>query len=356
MKTTNVILFLSLLLYSLTAKNQSVTKNDGFEGAPEMGTPPPGWFNCGTEMNPSVDTQPGFFDNQKPASEGDTYISMVTRELNEPGTYEIVWANLETPFLKDHCYNLQFDCSLSKDFNGSVGFETYYFDNPCVLRIEGFNGDCENSADRELLWESDTLTNFDWKTMDANFRPDSSTYHRIAVYPYFLDENEPKNSAVFVDHLRFTSGDHVYEEDGRYFLPEWAKQITWYYYGDTIEGGNTHEIPIVLNGDYTVTYFDEDSCFHVEKLELEFNYDPIDVYPNPTPDDVMISFLSEHEPYTMDVEVYDATGRKVYEHGHSVGHGYNVIELDLPQLASGTYMVHFQRYQYAEETHPIIIK
>ncbi len=356
MKTTIVILSLAIISNVFLSNAQTVTNNDGFESAPKMGIPPTSWFNCGKDMNPSVDTQPGFFDNQKPASEGNTYISMVTRELNEPGTYEIAWADLETPFLKDHCYTLELDLSLSKDFNGSVGFETYYFDNPCVLRIEGFNGNCETSEDRELLWESDTLNQFDWETTEVSFRPDSSTYQRIAIYPYFLDENEPKNSAVLVDNLGFAKSSNVYEDDGRYFLPEWAEQITWYYYGDTVEGGNTREVPIVLNGNYLVTYFDQDSCFYTEKLELNFNHNPIDVYPNPSPDDVTISFLSEHDPYTMDIEVYDAIGRKVYEHAHSIEHGYNEIELDLPELAPGTYMVHFERYQFEEECYPIVIK
>jgi hypothetical protein len=149
MKTHSIISLFSavlVLLFSFFNStfifSQVLTSNDGFEGQKQKHVPPPGWYNCDDVS--SVDTQPGIMDNNKYPSEGSTYISLVTREVGPPGTVETVWADLKIPFMKDSCYKISLDLSLSKEFNGSYNWETYYFDTPCILQIIGFNGECEN--------------------------------------------------------------------------------------------------------------------------------------------------------------------------------------------------------------------
>lgn len=343
------IYFLIICFSKLSS--QVITFNDGFEGTPQKDIPPPEWYNCDAIMYNTVDTQPGSFSNNKPASEGSTYISMVTREMFAPGTFEVLWTNLKTPFLKDHCYTLNLDLSLSKDFKGSYNFDDYYFDEPCLLRLVGLNEDCSKVLDNEILWESDTLTNYNWETFEFTIRPDSMNYDKIALYPFFINENEPKNSVVFVDNLRYPLQKNVYKNDGSYFLPNWAHNITWFYYGEQIEDGNSHEIPLFLPGNYKVHYFDADSCFQIEKMKLEFDYEPINIYPNPTADNIIIKFLSPHEPYKVNFEIYDAIGKLVYKRNHLINHGNNYVNINLSTLATGTYFVRFQRYDFSKERH-----
>jgi gliding motility-associated-like protein len=148
-----------------------------------------------------VDTQPGFFSNNVAPAEGGSYVSLVTRQLNPPGTVETVWADLLIPFEQFSTYTFTVDLSLSDNFQGSIGWDTYYFDHPCVLQIFGFNGDCASSQDRELLWQSAPLTNFGWQTFTVSFSPSLATFSKMAIRPFFTPENNYQNSAVLVYNL-----------------------------------------------------------------------------------------------------------------------------------------------------------
>lgn len=207
-----------LLLVSLLAnpicQAQVLTANDGFEGPPTQGTPPPGWYNCNDGLS-TGDTQPGAFQNYVPASEGQSYLSLVTRALNPPGTVETVWANLLIPFEQDEHYSLTIDLSLSLDFQGDYNWETYYFNNPCKLRIIGFNGDCASPSESELLWESSILTNYDWQTFDVSFTPNDGTYQYIALRPYFISMNNFQNSSLLLDDLRYVNENGIEENSIR---------------------------------------------------------------------------------------------------------------------------------------------
>lgn len=201
-----LLLFNALLVLSLDSHSQVVTLNDGFEGPPTLDIPPVGWSNC-NDGHSTVDTQPGFFNDHTQASQGQSYISLVTREINPPGTIETVWANLLTPFEINKEYFLTIDISRSHEFHGTFGFIDYYFDNPCILQIIGFNGDCVAPQDSELLWESNVLDNYDWQTINITLKPSKATFNYIAIRPNFVSPSVIKNSVVYVDNIKLITNE-----------------------------------------------------------------------------------------------------------------------------------------------------
>jgi gliding motility-associated-like protein len=190
-----------LFVLNNSSHEQVLTLNDGFEGTPTQGLPPVGWNNC-NDGHSSVDTQPGFFHDFTPAPQGQSYISIVTREVDPPGTIETVWANLLIPFEINKEYLLSLDLSRSHEFYGTYGFTDYYFDNPCILQIIGFNGDCVAPQDSELLWQSNALDSYDWLTFHVSVKPSKATFNNIAIRPNFISSSDIKNSVVYIDNLK----------------------------------------------------------------------------------------------------------------------------------------------------------
>jgi hypothetical protein len=328
------IMILTTLEYSTA---QVITANDGFEGYSQHNVPPPDWYNC--DDNSSVDTQPGVLDTNKPASEGYTYISLVTRELGPPGTIETVWAELKTPFMKDSCYKLSLDLSLSTEFNGSINWETYYFDNPCILQVIGFNGDCDNMDESEILYESEVLSNYDWETFNFTLSPAFANYNKIALRPNFTPPDNHKNSVLFIDNLRIQgSADSLTYTSGKYYLPDWASGIQWYFNGEIIEGETSHELPFFENGDYVVLFYDESGCLNSLSKTIKFDYSHVMLYPNPTSDNTTLRFYSPTEGF-ITFKVFNDVGQLTFIQDHVLEKGINNALFNFESLAPGTYFI-----------------
>lgn len=193
------LLYLVGMIMSGSVQAQTLTMNDGFEGTPQMAVTPPNWTNCG--VSSSGDTQPGPFGNNVPPAQGGSYISLVTRGVGTPGTAERVWADLLQPFEQFSTYVFTVQLSLTNDFEGYWGWETYTFNNPCIFQVIGFNGNCENWNDRELLWQSDLITNFGWQTFTVTCTPTLNTFSRILIRPFFSPPTNYQNSALLIDDL-----------------------------------------------------------------------------------------------------------------------------------------------------------
>jgi len=346
-------LLIILFLYSPLINAQNITLNDGFEGTPEYDIPPPHWRNWSDFGNSSVDTQPGLFNNDLPASEGETYISLVTRAVNTPGTVEIVWAKLIKPFEKDKCYNLQLDLSLSNTFSG--GFGPIYFNNPCIFRLIGFNGPTHNITEEEILWESDSLTNFNWETFKIQITPQVSTYEYIALKPFFTPPSNHQNSAVLVDNLRFKiTPNLIVFEEGEINLPEGALEINWYFNGDYVEGEHSVNIPFQGNGTYKATFIDASGCFTITTIAIFIDLESIKIYPNPTNSEITIESNSlTNEPCKF--IFYNELGQLVFEHEFIQHKGLNKTELDLSFLAPAVYYLKINKNDLNNDIHKIIV-
>jgi gliding motility-associated-like protein len=131
--------------------------NPSFEGIPTHYTPPPPWGVCDSESTP--DTQPGWWGSYGPASDGNTYLGMITRGSGvlNAFTWEDVHVSFVTPLSPDTCYMFSIDLR----FDPNTGFNNISLNNPVTLKIYGE----ENVCDKEhLLWESGSITDLDWVT------------------------------------------------------------------------------------------------------------------------------------------------------------------------------------------------
>lgn len=267
---SSISVFLFMLIncfFSNKSLAQVFTLNDGFEGNSQQGTPPPNWFNCNNGYS-TVDTQPGVFNNYLSASQGQTYISLVTRQINPPGTVETAWADLIIPFEQDKCYEFKFDLSLTNQLYGTLNGVNYYFNTPCILQIVGFNGGCSSPQNSEILWESDLLNNYSWQTFNVHIVPQTGTFQNIAIRPFFSPPTNFQNSAVLVDNIRLENVVSLACDQGNITIPQGATGINWYYNNQIIDGAHNRQLTPNGIGKYTATFYDN-NCLTLG--EINFN-------------------------------------------------------------------------------------
>ena len=329
------ILFL-LLIVSIDNSAQVITANDGFEGSPIHDYPPPSWTNLNDGLS-TVDTQPGIMHNTLPPSEGTSYVSMVTRELNPPGTTETMWADLLMPFQKDKCYSLSLDLSLSETSYGTLNWIDYYFNNPSRLAIYGFNGDCLTTADKELLWRSEVISYFNWQTVPFLVNPMQNTYHRIEFQTEFAVPGIYRNSALMIDHFQFRdSVTSFIHKNGLLELPENSSSIQWYYNEVVVPGATTSAMPEMGSGLYWAVFTTKEGCLVILKEDYTGNPDWFNYYPNPAAHEVKLAFISDgNDPCLL--KLYNALGQLALVKELDVTKGNNLIPVNLSGLATGYY-------------------
>lgn len=196
------LIFASLLFFVTNSFAQIITDNDGFEGTPRIAYPPEGWHNC-SDGTSSCDTQPGALFNDVKASQGNTYVSLVTREVGPPGSVETMWADLKFPLRKGREYTFLIDVTLSNEFNGTWEWETYYFNNPCRMEVLGINLSCDQNGQFELLYQSKIIHHFYWDTYEIKVTPQTDDFERIGIRAQFTEPGNFKCSALLIDNLRY---------------------------------------------------------------------------------------------------------------------------------------------------------
>lgn len=349
------LLVISLLfLFGKLVSAQVITSNDSFEGTPQSGTPPNGWESCEDGYS-TVDTQPGQYYNNLPPSHGNSYISLVTRSVTSlAGTVETVYTDLINPIEKDRCYTFQIDLSLSESFNASAGFDTYYFDNPCVVQMIGFNGSCESPSSSEVLWESEPVSNIDWQTYNIEIMAENDTYTRLAIRPMFYPEDNWQNSAVMIDHLRIPYNNNwLVEDGGLLFLSGNPVDIQWYFNGNLVSGATGTEMPVMGSGMYSVTFVADNGCLMRAEKEVLIDYDAVSYFPNPTRDLVTVAFFSSSEGIA-ELEVYNDIGQRINSIQFNTQLGKNRHVVDLSGYAREVYFLRLSREESNEEVIRIV--
>jgi len=185
-----LVFILSLLLFvgHFYAQETITLKNPSFEDVPRAGDPSllrpiKGWTDCGRINFPSEsppDIHPvDFWRVSKLATDGDTYLGLVVRDND---SYESVSQRLNFTLQAGKCYTFSIFLAKSNQYV-SVSQKTRQranFTKPAVLRIWGGSGICGGS---ELLGESETVFNSEWKRFDFVFSPVES--HRYLVFEAF---------------------------------------------------------------------------------------------------------------------------------------------------------------------------
>jgi hypothetical protein len=181
----------------LMAQPSITLENPSFESdLPRHSLTPEGWLDCGEEGESPPDVQPnGIFGRDLPeAFEGDTYLSMVTRDNN---TVEAIMQKLATPLLKGVTYKFSVSVFQSDQYisQSRITNSTANYVAPAILELIAGNSAC---AFQEILGKSDPIKNAAWSTLTFTFTPKKN-------YQYFgLKLNyagfEATNGHVMLDH------------------------------------------------------------------------------------------------------------------------------------------------------------
>ncbi len=171
--------------------------NSSFEDFARCCQPPTGWMDCGFQGETPPDVQPaGGFSVNRPAQDGRTYMGMVTREND---TWESVQQKLEHPLEKNSCYSFSIHlCRSAVYMSGTkTSQELESFTKPIKLRIWGGSGACTK---RELLGESELISNTEWKKFDFKFEPNSTVSYIILEAFYKTPTLLPYNGNILIDN------------------------------------------------------------------------------------------------------------------------------------------------------------
>lgn len=194
--------FVSVFSYA-----QEVTLiNPSFEGIPRASSIPEGWKSCDDADQSPADTEPSpAFEVTKKASDGDTYLGLVTRYH---GTTEGVSQELLGKILhKDTTYCMDIDMYCSNEKRAFNPRDLRYrntkapYTNPTRLRIWGGNDICDP---KELLYESELIENRKWKTYSFTFKP-RGDYRFISLEATFDVIDEYYNGNLMIDDIELRS-------------------------------------------------------------------------------------------------------------------------------------------------------
>ena len=162
-----------------------------------------GWADCGFlefpgESPPDILplTEGNAWGVTKQAYDGQTYISMVTRQS---GKYESVSQELSNPLLRGKCYNLKLYLALSPvDYSKtSASSDLESFSHPVVLRIWGGREKCDKF---ELLGQSDPVDHYEWKEYSFDVTIPLEI-HSITLEAFYKNSSVEYNGHILVDHL-----------------------------------------------------------------------------------------------------------------------------------------------------------
>ena len=154
------IVFLYCFFSCICVSQAQYLLNPSLEGIPIFFMLPPNWTECNDLSTP--DTQPGFAGVMLPASEGQSYISMVTRGNNgfpNDNKVEACEAELIIPLSSDTIYLMSIDLAHFPNFNGGALLDNpLIFGGPLKLKIWGYNSVFGNCLKTDLLWESPVVS------------------------------------------------------------------------------------------------------------------------------------------------------------------------------------------------------
>ncbi len=148
-------IFVLILCFGITGSSSAQIRlaNPSFEGDPQDATTPTGWMPCMVGSTPDI--LPGAWGVYTPASDGETFLGMITRE---DGSWENIGQRLKQPLKALECYSFQIDLARSSTYSD--------YNMPLKLRI--WAGETLCSLD-QLLGETGFIKHTDWQTYTFNF-------------------------------------------------------------------------------------------------------------------------------------------------------------------------------------------
>ena len=178
--------FITAIGFAFSANAQVRLENASFEGESQDATTPMNWHPC--EMGTTPDILPGEFGVTLEASEGETYMGLITRD---DGTYESVGQRLFKPMEGEECYSIKVDLACSPN---------YASHNKAIqLRIWGAETKCSKD---QLLVESIIIDHNEWESYDFKFSTKMSFNYVIFEAYYAPKEGEiGRKGNILVDNI-----------------------------------------------------------------------------------------------------------------------------------------------------------
>lgn len=168
--------------HSLSA--QITLNNPSFEDEPADATVPMGWFPCAPNTTPDI--LPGFWGVYSEASDGETFVGLITRF---DGSYESIGQRLSEKLEKGNCYSFNIDLAQSKTYAG--------YNEPLKVRIWISSRKCKKD---QLVFESEFITHPNWKTYEINFTSESKAKF-ILIEAYYTDGKINRMGNVIMDNI-----------------------------------------------------------------------------------------------------------------------------------------------------------
>lgn len=178
-----VIILSYLISFHLISFGQIALINPSFEDEPADATMPNGWWLV--ESGTTPDILPGFWGVYAEPSDGNTYLGLITREN---GTFESIGQRLTDNLQKNVCYSLALDLAHSEEY---VGYST-----PIKLKI--YLGSKRKSKD-QLIFESETIRNIDWETIQFLFTPDAN--YRYLILEAYAPQGDSTKGNILLDNF-----------------------------------------------------------------------------------------------------------------------------------------------------------
>lgn len=204
-----ILSIMAILVFSIadTQGQQEMVKlnNGSFEGMPRKGEYIfylEGWNDCGriffgSETPPDVHPANRAWENEVPPYNGRTYVGMVVRDND---TWESISQRLESPIEANKCYEFSIALMRSSSYISHTRLDENRQENyqqPVVLRMWGGSGYCNQ---RELLAESEPISNGAWKDYSFEFRPQfNHRYFTLEVF-YKTPVLFPYNGHLLIDN------------------------------------------------------------------------------------------------------------------------------------------------------------
>ena len=163
---------------------QVYLNNASFEGDPQDATVPAGWFPC--ELGTTPDIMPGPWGVYQDASEGDTYLGLITRE---DGTWESIGQRLPQTLQPRECYTFTLELAHANTYAG--------YNKPLGIRIWGGATKCAKS---QLLYKTGLIKNVEWEEHEVQFVPKQNIRY-ILIEAYYKDGSFSYQGNVLIDDI-----------------------------------------------------------------------------------------------------------------------------------------------------------
>jgi hypothetical protein len=169
--------FLTIALFFtfLFLQGQVVLVNGGFEDQPSDATVPKGWLPC--ERNTTPDILPGFWGEYGDASQGKTYVGLITRD---DGSFESIGQKLSKPLNIGECYEFRIDLAKGNVYAG--------FNQALKLRVWLGETLCEME---QMIFLSEEVKHPNWKSYQVKFTPAKNhkyirieAFHKEGIFSY----------------------------------------------------------------------------------------------------------------------------------------------------------------------------